>query len=57
MTNSINDVPKFSPGQMLNGKLKSENVDKKRINNAIIQLYGVEYPKWGIWGRTISEKI
>src|SRR5215207_3826821 len=56
MTNGISDVPKFSPGQIIKGRLKIENTDLTRVKKAIIQLYGVEYPKWGDT-RTISENI
>jgi hypothetical protein len=56
MTNSISDMPKYSPSQIIKGKLKIENTEMERIKKAIIQLYGVEYPKWGRT-RTISESI
>jgi len=43
----INDIPVFSPGQIVKGKLKIENIDMRRTRKAKIQLYGVEFPKWG----------
>jgi hypothetical protein len=47
MTNSTSDMPKFSTGQIIKGKLRIENTDLRRVRKATIQLYGVEYPKWG----------
>ena len=36
MTNGISDVPKFSPGQIIKGRLKIENTDLTRVKKAII---------------------
>jgi hypothetical protein len=55
-TDSVNDIPVYSPGQMVRGKLKAENIDMRRARAAIIQLYGVEFPKWGR-GRQTSKII
>jgi Arrestin (or S-antigen), N-terminal domain len=54
MINGTSDVPKFSPGDILKGKLKIENTDLNRVTRSVIQLYGVESPKWSRV-RTLSE--
>jgi hypothetical protein len=55
-TTGTSDILKFSPGQTIRGRLKIDNADKKRITKAIIQLFGIEHPKWGR-PRTASENI
>jgi hypothetical protein len=55
-SDSIDDIPVFSPGQMVRGESKIENIDMRRTREVIIQLYGVEFPKWGR-GRQTSEVV
>jgi hypothetical protein len=42
----------LASGQMIKRKLKIENTDMKRVEKAIIQLYGIENGKWEVakWG-------
>lgn len=58
--NSTNDIPKFSPGEIIQGRLTIENIGLRRVKKAIIQLFGVEYSKWRrsrIISETIKEEI
>ncbi|MDQ3838590.1 MAG: hypothetical protein M3297_04905 [Thermoproteota archaeon] len=58
--NGTIDVPKFSPGEILQGRLIIENDGIRRIKKAIIQLSGVEYSKWRrskIVSQAIKEEI
>jgi len=58
--NDTNDIPKFSPGEIIQGRLIIENDGLRRVRKAIIQLFGVEYSKWRrsrIISETIKEEI
>jgi hypothetical protein len=58
--NETNDMPKFSPGEIIKGLLIVENGGLRRIKKTIIQLFGVEHTKWcrsRIICETIKEEI
>jgi hypothetical protein len=55
-TNGISGIPCYSPGETINGKLKLENISAEKIRKAVLQLHGVEHPKWGRT-RMMSAKI
>lgn len=58
--NSTSDIPKFSSGEIIQGRLKIENVGIRRVRKAIIQLYSVEYSKWRhsrITSKNVMEEI
>ena len=44
--NGTNDIPKFSPGEIIQGRLTIEGIGPRRVKKAIIQLFGVEYSIW-----------
>jgi Arrestin (or S-antigen), N-terminal domain len=44
--NSTSDIPKFSSGEIIQGRLMIENIGVRRVMKAVIQLYSVEYSKW-----------
>jgi hypothetical protein len=54
--NDTSDIPKFSPGEIIQGRLIIENGGLRRIKKAIIQLFGVEHSKWRR-SRVISQNI
>jgi Arrestin (or S-antigen), N-terminal domain len=54
--NDTNDIPRFSPGEIMRGRLIIENGGTQRIKKAIIQLYSVEHLKWRP-SRIISQNI
>jgi hypothetical protein len=58
--NNRSAIPKFSPGEIINGLLIIENGGLRRIKKTIIQLFGVEHTKWRrskIICETIKEEI
>jgi hypothetical protein len=58
--NDTSSIPKFSPGEIIQGRLIIKNGGLRRIKKAIIQLFGVEYSKWRrsrIISETIKEEI
>jgi hypothetical protein len=56
MKNDTSDMPKFSPREIIQGRLIIENVGVRRVRKAVIQLYSVEYSKWR-HSRMISKNI
>jgi hypothetical protein len=56
MKNDTSDMPKFSPREIIQGRLTIENVGVRRVRKAVIQLYSVEYSKWR-HSRIISKNI
>jgi hypothetical protein len=56
MKNDTSDMPKFSPREIIQGRLIIENVGVRRVRKAVIQLYSVEYSKWR-HSRIISKNI
>jgi hypothetical protein len=46
-TNGSNSIPRFSPGNIIRGKLKAENCYMKKVKKATVQLSGIEHPRWG----------
>lgn len=58
--NDISDIPKFSPGEIIQGRLIIENSGMQRIKKVIVQLFAVEHAKWRhsrITSETIKEEI
>jgi hypothetical protein len=58
--NNTSDIPKFSSGEIIQGRLMIENVGIRRVRKAVIQLYSVEYSKWRnsrIISKNIKEEI
>lgn len=58
--NNTGDIPKFSSGEIIQGRLMIENVGLRRVRKAVIQLYSVEYSKWRnsrIISKNIKEEI
>jgi hypothetical protein len=47
---------KFSPGEIIKGRLKMENIERSRVKKAIIELHSIEYAKWGL-PRTVFDNI
>ncbi len=47
---------KFSPGEIIKGRLKMENIEQSRVRNAIIELRSIEYARWGL-PRTVFDSI
>jgi hypothetical protein len=41
------ELPKFSPGETIKGRLKMENIEQTRVSKAIIELHSIEYARWG----------
>ena len=54
--NDTSDIPRFSPGEIIRGKLIIKNGGIQRIRKAIIQLNTVEHLKWRP-SRIISQNI
>lgn len=50
------ELPKFSPGEIVKGRLKIENAELARVRNAIIELHSIEYARWGL-PRTVFDSI
>jgi Arrestin (or S-antigen), N-terminal domain len=53
-------IPKFSSGEIIQGRLMIESVGVRRVRKAVIQLYSVEYSKWRnsrIISKNIKEEI
>jgi hypothetical protein len=50
----VDELPKFSPGEIISGRLKMENIALTRVRKAIIEIYSVEYARWG-HPRTVSD--
>jgi hypothetical protein len=44
---STMELPKFSPGETIKGRLKMENIEQTRVSKAIIELHSIEYARWG----------
>lgn len=44
---SKTELPKFSPGETIKGRLKMENIEQTRVSKAIIELHSIEYARWG----------
>jgi hypothetical protein len=38
---------KFRPGEIVRGRLKIENAALTNVRQAVVQLYSVEYARWG----------
>jgi hypothetical protein len=47
---------KFSPGEIIKGRLKMENIEQSRIRKAVIELHSIEYARWGL-PRTTFDSI
>jgi hypothetical protein len=47
---------KFSPGEVIKGRLKMENIERSRVKKAIIELQSIEYARWGP-PRTVFDSI
>jgi hypothetical protein len=47
---------KFSPGEIIKGRLKMENIEQSRVRKAIIELRSIEYARWGL-PRTVFDSI
>jgi hypothetical protein len=50
------ELPKFSPGEIMKGRLKIENTELARVRKAIIELHSIEYARWGL-PRTVFDSI
>ena len=50
------ELPKFSRGETIRGRLKMENAALTKVRMAIIELYRVECVRWGR-PRTVSDII
>jgi hypothetical protein len=58
--NNTGNIPKFSSGGIIQGRLMIENVGVRRVRKAVIQLNSVEYSKWRnsrIISKNIKEEI
>jgi hypothetical protein len=44
----IEESLKFSPGEIIKGRLKMENIERSRVKKAIIELHSIEYARWGL---------
>jgi hypothetical protein len=53
---STEELPKFSPGEIMCGTLKMENIGQTRVSKAIIELHSIEYARWGR-PRTVFDSI
>jgi arrestin (S-antigen)-like protein len=50
------ELPKFSSGEIIKGRLKMENIEQSRVRKAIIELHSIEYARWGL-PRTVFDSI
>jgi hypothetical protein len=53
---STEELPKFSPGEIMKGRLKIENIEVARVRKAIFELHSIEYARWGL-PRTVFDNI